>query len=593
MTKQFIFKTILFWVYLLSVITVSSLQAQSDFNTDLHALFKEYSEYEKSLLPSLEHSNPEMRKGGFIKVSEAAYRQQAKQYQQFLDRLHQFPLKTLSVSDVVNYKMFEFHLTSLLDWIHFESYLFPMVGDTGFYFDLLRMGQTAHLNNQSEAQFYVEQIEDIPHFLAEWQTNLTLAIQRGKVLPAIVLVDFEKPLMSLVVDSPEKHPLLEPLSSLEKVMDKANAQQLRQRALQAVEREVQPAVNRFIQFLTEQYIPAGRKSIAITDMPGGDEYYQSQIRYYTTLNLTADDIHQIGLKEVARIRAEMEGVIKASGFKGNFAEFVAFLRTDPQFYAKTPKDLLKEAAYIAKKMDGALPRFFTHLPRQPYGIEPVPESIAPRYTTGRYVGAPLDSTRPGLYWVNTYALDKRPLYVLEALTLHEAVPGHHLQSALTKELDNLPEFRRNSYLSAYGEGWALYCEKLGIEAGFYQDYYSQFGRLTYEMWRAIRLVVDTGMHAKGWSREQAIQFMEENTALSKHNVRTEIDRYIAWPAQALSYKMGELKILELRQKAENTLGKAFDLRRFHDEILRHGPVTLPILEAEINRWIEEQQANRS
>ena len=218
-------------------------------------------------------------------------------------------------------------------------------------------------------------------------------------------------------------------------------------------------------------------------------------------------------------------------------------------------------------MDGKLPKFFSKLPRQPYGVEPVPDAIAPRYTTGRYVGAPLDSHRSGTYWVNTYALNKRPLYVLEALTLHEAVPGHHLQNALTKELSNLPKFRRDSYLSAYGEGWALYCEKLGIEAGFYQDPYSQFGRLTYEMWRAIRLVVDTGMHSKGWSREKAIKFMEQNTALSKHNVRTEIDRYIAWPGQALSYKMGEIKIVELRKKAEKALGQSFDIRAFHDEIL--------------------------
>jgi uncharacterized protein (DUF885 family) len=486
--------------------------------------------------------------------------------------------------------MFEFQLKSQLDWIRFESYLFPMEGDTGFYFDLLRLGQTTSVQNREEVLFYLEKIESIPQFLAEWQANLELAIARGKVLPAFVLVDFEKPLYALLVDNAAEHPFMEPLQHLEKKVDKSMAEQLRKRALLAIESQIQPSVQNFIQFLTNRYIPAGRESIAITDMPGGNDYYQSQIRYYTTLELSADQIHEIGLREVARIRSEMEDVIKASGFEGSFAEFVEFLRTDPRFYAKTPKELLKEAAYIAKKMDGALPRFFGRLPRQPYGIEPVPESIAPRYTTGRYVGAPIDSTRPGLYWVNTYALDKRPLYVLEALTLHEAVPGHHLQSALTQELDNLPEFRRNSYLSAYGEGWALYCEKLGIEAGFYRDHYSQFGRLTYEMWRAIRLVVDTGMHAKGWSRERAIRFMEENTALSKHNVRTEIDRYIAWPAQALSYKMGELKILELRQRAEQRLGSLFDIRSFHDEILRHGPVTLPILELEVNRWIEQQLA---
>ncbi len=594
MTKKIFLKTIFITVSLLFVIWSASgdakeVESTAKQNAELHALFDDYSRFLETLSPKPDHDDEALRSGGFMDVSPKAYQQRAKKLKEFLSRLKQFDFPRLSNSDQVNYKMFEFQVSSAIESIQFESYLFPMFGDTGFYFELLRMGQTAHFKNKREAEFYIEKLEAIPVFLNQWQVNLEQAISSGKVLPAFVLIDFEKPLFSLITENVEQNPLLEPLPQLEKALDKASAAALKKRAIAAVESKVQPSIAAFIKFLTEKYIPAGRESIAITDMPGGKEYYQSQIRYYTTLDLSADEIHNIGLKEVARIRAEMETVIEASGFKGSFAEFVEFLRTDPQFYAKTPEELLKEAAYISKKMDGALPRFFTRLPRQPYGVEPVPESIAPRYTTGRYVGAPLDSTRPGLYWVNTYALDKRPLYVLEALTLHEAVPGHHLQSALTKELDNLPEFRRNSYLSAYGEGWALYCEKLGIEAGFYQNHYSQFGRLTYEMWRAIRLVVDTGMHAKGWSRAKAIKFMEDNTALSKHNVRTEIDRYIAWPGQALSYKMGEIKIVELRNRAEQALGQQFDIRLFHDEILRHGPVTLPILESEINRWIEQQK----
>ncbi len=594
MTKKIFLKAIFIVVSLLFVIWNTSgeaeeLESAQSQNAELHALFDSYSRFLESFYPKPDHDDESLRKGGFMNVSPEAYQQRARQLMEFLNRLNQFDYSQLSNVDQVNYKMFEFQLNSAVDNIRFESYLFPMFGDTGFYFELLRMGQTAHFKNKREAEFYIEKLEAIPEFLRQWQANLERAIQSGKVLPAFVLIDFEKPLNTLITEKVEQNPLLEPLPQLDKVLDKRSATDLKKRAIAAVRNSVQPAISSFINFLTQKYIVAGRQSIAITDMPGGKDYYQSQIRYYTTLDLTAEDIHNIGLKEVARIRAEMEDVIKASGFTGSFAEFVEFLRTDPQFYAKTPEDLLKEAAYISKKMDGALPKFFTRLPRQPYGVEPVPESIAPRYTTGRYVGAPLDSTRPGLYWVNTYALDKRPLYVLEALTLHEAVPGHHLQSALTKELDNLPEFRRNSYLSAYGEGWALYCEKLGIEAGFYQNYFSQFGRLTYEMWRAIRLVVDTGMHAKGWSRDKAIEFMESNTALSKHNVRTEIDRYIAWPGQALSYKMGEIKIVELRKKAELDLGQKFDIRLFHDEILRHGPVTLPILESEINRWIEQQK----
>lgn len=300
-------------------------------------------------------------------------------------------------------------------------------------------------------------------------------------------------------------------------------------------------------------------------------------------------MHAIGLREVARIRAEMEAVMKRAGFEGDFASFLKFLRTDPRFYAKTPEELLKAAAWIAKRMDGKLPSLFGKLPRQPYGVEAVPADIAPKYTGGRYVGAPLDSTRAGRYWVNTYALESRTLYTLEALTLHEAVPGHHLQGALAKELADLPAFRRYLYVDAFGEGWGLYSERLGLEAGFYTDPYSDFGRLTYEMWRACRLVVDTGLHAKGWTRQQVIDYLAGNTALSLHEVTTETDRYISWPGQALAYKMGELKIRELRKKAEEALGTRFDIRDFHDLIIGNGTVTLPVLEGRVDTFIRSRR----
>ncbi len=276
-------------------------------------------------------------------------------------------------------------------------------------------------------------------------------------------------------------------------------------------------------------------------------------------------------------------------YQGDFKSFLKYLRETPRFYAQSAEELIKEASYIAKKMDGQLAKLFTRLPRQPYTVEPVPEEIAPKYTTGRYLSAPLDSERTGVYWVNTYALNKRPLYVLEALTLHEAVPGHHLQNALNQELIELPEFRRNSYISAFGEGWGLYSERLGLEVGFYQDPYSNFGRLTYEMWRAARLVIDTGIHAKGWSRDKAIKLLENNSALSTHNIRTEVDRYISWPGQALSYKLGEIKIRALREKATGILGDKFNLRLFHDQILMNGSIPLKILEQQIDQFIDQQQ----
>lgn len=286
----------------------------------------------------------------------------------------------------------------------------------------------------------------------------------------------------------------------------------------------------------------------------------------------------------------MQEVIDEVGFEGSFAEFLTFLRTDPRFYPETAEDLLERASRIAKRMDGALPTLFQTLPRLPYGVEPVPDHMAPKYTAGRYVGAPKGSTRSGTYWVNTYDLASRPYYALEALSLHEAVPGHHLQNALAQELDDLPEFRRFSYISAFGEGWGLYSERLGLEAGFYTDPYSNFGRLTYEMWRAARLVVDTGLHAKGWTRQQAIDYLADRTALSLHEVTTETDRYISWPGQALAYKMGELEIRRLRALAEEELGTRFDIREFHDVVLLQGSVPLPVLAANVERWIAERKA---
>ena len=347
----------------------------------------------------------------------------------------------------------------------------------------------------------------------------------------------------------------------------------------------------FLDFFRNVYLPMARTTLGASELPDGNAYYALKIREFTTLDLTPEQIHKIGLSEVDRISGEMNLVMKQVGFQGDFPAFLVFLRTDPRFYAKTPEELLMRASRIAKRIDGKLPSLFKTLPRLPYTVEPVPADIAPKYTSGRYVGAPQGSTQPGIYWVNTYMLESRPLYNLEALTLHEAVPGHHLQIALSRELVNLPDFRRYSYISAFGEGWGLYCEWLGLEAGFYTDPYSNFGRLSYEMWRACRLVVDTGIHSKGWTRTQAIDYLASHTALPLHEVETEVDRYISWPGQALAYKLGELKINELRKRAEGALGTRFDLREFHDVVLGSGAVPLSVLEANVNRWIETQRVH--
>jgi uncharacterized protein (DUF885 family) len=367
-------------------------------------------------------------------------------------------------------------------------------------------------------------------------------------------------------------------------------ERLRRAGRAAVMEGAVPAYRSFLRFFEDEYRPGARETLGASELPEGEDYYTFLVQKFTTLEVTPDEVHRIGLAEVERIYAEMEAVIEEVGFEGTFEEFLTFLRTDPRFYPESAEALLERASRIAKRMDAELPRFFETLPRLPYGVEPVPDHIAPKYTAGRYVSAPKGSTEAGTYWVNTYNLPSRPYYALEALSLHEAVPGHHLQGALAQELDDLPDFRQYSYISAFGEGWGLYSERLGLEAGFYTDPYSNFGRLTYEMWRACRLVVDTGLHSKGWTRQQARDYLAARTALSLHEITTETDRYIAWPGQALAYTRGELEIRALRAEAEEALGPRFDIRKFHDTVLLHGSVPLPVLAENVRRWIAEQKA---
>jgi uncharacterized protein (DUF885 family) len=506
--------------------------------------------------------------------------------------LNQLDYQAMSEQDKITFDLFERDLALLIADNHFKTYQIPFTSEWGFVNQLdTELG--APINSIESLHSYLNKLNDVPRFLKEHQKNMQDGMARGFMMPRTILKTAIKPVLRHTQwKSTSESSFYQPVAALIKAQPELANETIVAQIKATIETKVIPAFASMHQFMKSQYLPAAPESIAATERVDGHTYYQQEILKYTTLTLTPDEIHSIGLNEVKRIRAEMEQIIKSVEFKGSFDDFILFLRTDPQFYAKSERELLMEASLHSKKADSILPRFFKMIPRQPYAVNPVPADIAPFYTTGRYVGAPISSTKPGQYWVNTYALDKRPLYVLEALTLHEAVPGHHFTSALTQEMSHLPEFRQNGYISAFGEGWALYCEYLGVEAGFYQDPYSQFGRLTYEMWRAIRLVVDTGMHAKGWTRQQAINFMKNNTALSTHNVRTEIDRYISWPAQALSYKLGEIKIKQLRARAEQALGENFDIREFHHEVLRHGSITLSILESNINKWIDLQKQSK-
>ena len=516
----------------------------------------------------------------------------AKATREFLAELAEIDPEALSDEDRVTYKVFEWVLEERLASHGLGGYRFPMSADSGFHTGLARLALEVPLGSVADYEAYLSRLNALPRVFEDYIGVLQHAIDTGWTLPAVTLKGYDLTIASMVVEKPEESLLFQPFKEWPVGVPEADREGLEARGREAVMAAVNEGFGEFLSFFRESYLPAARETLGASEMPnGGPEYYANRLKHYTTLDMTADEVHELGLKEVARIRGEMDEIIEGVGFEGSFADFLKFLRTDPQFYAETPQQLLERASYLSKKMDAQLPALFGLLPRQPYGVEPVPDYLAPKYTAGRYVGAPLGSTRGGTYWVNTYALETRPLYALEALTLHEAVPGHHLQNALTAELD-MPAFRRNLYISAYGEGWGLYSERLGLEAGFYQDPYSNFGRLTYEMWRACRLVVDTGIHAKGWTREQAVDYLASNTALSLHEVNTEIDRYISWPGQALSYKIGELEIRKLRQTAEQEMGTAFDIREFHDRVLGQGSLPLKVLRSEIFRWIDEKKSDK-
>ena len=498
--------------------------------------------------------------------------------------LNKIDSKKLNEDDLISYNLLEFVLNETVIKYKYKTHWNPILSDGGFHSSLTY--RVRPITNKKSALSYLKLLKSIPNYLNQQSTLIKKGIDAGISQPLVIFKGYQSTYEKHITLTAEENFYYTPFKNLPKQLSDYEKDSLIKAAKDIVLYDVIPAFKNVKDFFENIYYPNTRKSIGVSETPNGKEYYQSRIDYYTTLNETPKSIHEKGLKEVARIRKKMESIVDEVKFKGDLKQFITFLRKDPQFYAKTPEELLKHARNIAKKLDEQLPRYFKTLPRKPYGVAPVPEAIAPKYTGGRYIGTSPESTDPGYYWVNTYNLPSRPLYVIPSLTAHEAVPGHHLQGALNQELpETIPKFRRNLYLSAYGEGWGLYTEYLAEEMGIYTTPYEHFGKLTYEMWRACRLVVDTGIHAFGWTREKAVNFMADNTALSLHEVNTEIDRYISWPGQALAYKIGELKIRELRQKAQEKLGSRFDIREFHEIILEKGTVTLGILEDRINKYI--------
>ena len=508
----------------------------------------------------------------------------AKMAESFLERLQSIPREQLSEQSRLNYDIFKMELEGGLSAFERNDHLLPLNGWWDYHATFAELPNRVPLRTSDDYENYIKRLQAFLEFSGGYIERMRKGIELGVVRPKMVFDDYLASIEGLVTDQPEESRLYEPFVNLPDRFTAEKREDLRIRGAEAIRESVNPAYRELLRFLEDEYIPNAAASIAITDVPGGEEYYQFLIRHHTTLNLTAEEIHETGLSEVKRIRNGMQAIIDSLGFEGSFDEFLTFLRTDPQFYAETPEELLKETAYVLKRMDGKLPELFKTLPRLPYGIQPVPDHLAPRTTTAYYSRGAADGTRAGYYAVNTYDLKSRPLYEITALSLHEAVPGHHLQIALQQELEGLPKFRSVTSFTAYTEGWALYAEQLGLEVGLYDDPYSRFGQLSYEMWRALRLVVDTGMHAMGWSRDEAISFMAEHSALSMHNIRAEVNRYIFWPGQALAYKMGEIKIRELRSKAEEQLGESFDQREFHDVILINGNVPLSVLEEKVEEW---------
>ncbi|PCJ96951.1 MAG: DUF885 domain-containing protein [Flavobacteriaceae bacterium] len=570
-------KRILLFVLIMSVACKERHSNQYNTGTALKHIIEKYQDHKG-------YDEKEYPLGLFTKDH---HKKRADFAKSILKKLSDINVDDLSETDNISAELLKFVLQNQIDNFEFKEYLNPLLSDSGFHVSFPYMVKP--LTNYEKTKEYLNKLNALPLLVDQQLQNISEGLQKGVSQPKVIFKGYESSYNAHIVKNYEESFFYSPFKNLPEQLTTAQQDSVLTAAKLAIETKVIPQFKRIKTFFEEEYLPNTRTTIGVSETPNGAAYYQHKINFYTTsTDYTAEDIHNIGLAEVARIRSEMEKIIQELNFDGTFTDFLKFLRTDEQFYAKTPKELLMIARDMAKRVDGQLPKFFKTLPRKPYGIAPVPDAIAPKYTGGRYVGTSATSTEPGYYWVNTYNLPSRPLYTLPSLTVHEAVPGHHLQGALNSELgDSIPQFRKNLYLSAYGEGWGLYSEFLAEEMGMYTTPYEHFGKLTYEMWRACRLVVDTGIHAKGWSREQVVDYMASNTALSLHEINTETDRYISWPGQALSYKMGEIKIRELRKKAENELGNKFNIREFHEIILEQGTVTLSTLEKRVNTYISQ------
>lgn len=517
----------------------------------------------------------------------------AKQLNSISERLSRIDAAQLSDEAALNHLLLDNVVATHAEQISYDLTRVAFENDSGFHTLLDYLARTTSIGSREDADAWLARLEATPAYYEQNLANLRRGIKTKLTQPRIVAERVLEVARKHAATKVEESALLLPLARMPASIPTNVQEEYRSKALAIVRDRIQPQQQKFADFMVKEYLPATRAKLAWRTTPNGENTYRYFVRRETTTQMTPDEIHQLGQTEVARIRGLMEKTIAETGFKGSFADFLQMLRTDARFYAKTPEDLLEKASEIAKRADDQMPRLFGTLPRLPYGVRPVPADIAEGYTTGRYWGGSMQQGQAGGYMVNTSHLDQRPLYELPALTVHEAVPGHHLQIALSQELNGLPYFRRNTSPTAFVEGWGLYSEFLGEEMGIYRDPYERFGRYSYEMWRACRLVADTGIHWLGWDIEQARRCFTENSALAPHNIQTELERYISWPGQALAYKIGELRFRALREEAEQALGERFNVRKFHDQLLLSGALPLDVLGKRVKAWVAAQANERS
>jgi len=557
--------------------------AHSSADARLKALYDAYSLWDETESGAIENSRGEVESAGYLPHVDAASQLRREAHiKRVLAQLNAIPARQLSSAEQVNAAVFRTMLEDQLIEYKFRTWEMPFNSDSSFW---TYLDADQPFDDSGGYQRYIARLRDIPRYFDEQIVNMRAGLTRGFSVPRATLNGRDKSVAAFIVDDPARSSFYKPFERMPSTIRAAEQEKLRADGRAAIEQSVMPAYRKLLAFIRDDYIPHTRTTISAHDLPDGDAFYRAQVREYTTSDMPPEQIHQLGLQEVARIDAEMQKTMRDSGFKGTMPQFLQFLKTDPQFYAKTPDELLGVSSYVAKRVDGVIGLHFGLLPRQRFGIIPVPDALAPFYTSGR---GGLENCM-----MNTYDLPVRPLYSIPVLTLHECEPGHSFQMALAAEQKNLPKFRRNLYFSGMGEGWGLYSEWLGDELGIYRTPYEKFGQLSYDMWRAARLVIDTGIHQQGWSRQQAIDYLAGHTALTQHEVETEVDRYISWPGQALAYKIGELTILRLRKEAETTLGTKFDERRFHDAILALGSVPLNVLEERMHAFIRQEAARKA